>query len=129
MNPACSSAARTSRPDRSVGSLDKFQPSKSASLRSLDFDKLLACFRGDRIASVAAVLDVKLNGFTDVVQRFGAGTALADAAGQCRHIGDVSSILFLLQNDRVPHCTLPSGVRFSFAVVGLFRQKYSQDQS
>jgi len=50
---------------------------------------------GNRIAGLAAVLDVKLYGFTDVAKRFGAVVPLADASGQRRHAGDVAAIFFL----------------------------------
>src|SRR5215211_5051825 len=94
--PARSRAARTSRPDRSVGSLATWQASRSRFSSGLDLDELLACFGGDRIASVPAVLDVKLDGFADVVQRFGAGVALADASGQSWNANDIAAIVFLL---------------------------------
>src|SRR5215471_18349619 len=105
-NPARSRAARTSRPDTSVGNVanGRFQAAgKLFGSRSLDFDELLACFGRNRIAGCAAVLDVKLNGFTDVGQRLRAGIALADASRQRRHAYDISPIFFLFQNDRIPH--------------------------
>src|SRR5437764_11226115 len=103
MNPARSRAARAARPERSVGSLSTWRRRQRLSLRSLDFDEFFACFGGDRIPSVAAVLHVKPNGFTDIVQRFSAGVSLADTSGQRRHARDVSAIFFLFQNDRVTH--------------------------
>jgi hypothetical protein len=36
-------------------------------LRCLDFDELLACFSGNRIAGLAAVLNVELNRFPNIV--------------------------------------------------------------
>jgi len=47
-----------------------FRRSQSVRLRSLDFDELLPCLGRNRIAGIAAVLNVKLNGFTYVAQRF-----------------------------------------------------------
>jgi hypothetical protein len=72
-------------------------------LCGLDFNELLARLGGDGIARVAAVLDVKLDGFTDVVQGFGAGVALADASRQSRHAGDIPAVFFLFQNDCITH--------------------------
>src|ERR1700722_19610040 len=104
-NPMRSRAARTSRPDRSMGSLATWRPrdGQGVRLHGLDFDELLACLNRDGIASVTAVLDIKFNRFTDVVQRFGAVVALTDASGQCRHARDVTAIFFLFQNHRVTH--------------------------
>ena len=105
-NPARSRAARTSRPDTSVGNVanGRFQAAgKLFGSRSLDFDELLACFGRNRIAGCAAVLDVKLNGFTDVVQRFGTSVALTDTSGQRRDAGNISAIFLLFQDDRVTH--------------------------
>src|SRR5262249_24575421 len=110
-NPARSNAARTSRPDRSVGSLAMrgFPAAMpNVRLRGLDFHKLLTCLGGDGIAGIATILDVKLNGFTDVVQSFGARVALADASGQRRNANDVPTIFFPFQNDRVTHWSKPS---------------------
>ena len=85
------------------GKLCPLQPSRSRFLNGLDLNDLLACFGGDRIAGIAAVLDVKLDGFADVAQRFGAGVALADASRQNWNTDDIPAILFLLQDHRVAH--------------------------
>ena len=72
-------------------------------LRRLDFDKLPARLGRNWIASIAAVLNVKLDGFPDVIQRLGAGIALADASRQRWHADNISAIIFPFQNDRVTH--------------------------
>jgi hypothetical protein len=77
----------------------------------LDLDELLTCLRGHWIASIAAILNVKLDGFPDVVQRFRAVVTLADTSWQRRYAGDISAILFLLQNDGITHWTSPDGSR------------------
>src|SRR5690242_20637463 len=92
MNPARSSAARTSRPDRPVGSLATC--SQSLRLRGVDFDKLLAGLGRNRITGVAAILDVQLNRLADVGQRLGAVVPLAHAPRQRRHARDIASIFF-----------------------------------
>src|ERR1700683_2366524 len=104
MNPARSNAARTSRPERSVGSLATCQ---SLGLWSLDFNQLFAGFGGNRIARVPAILHVKLDRFTNIFQRFSAIIALADASRQRRYAGDVATIFFLLQYDRIAHVGSP----------------------
>src|SRR5262249_234698 len=86
-----------------VGSLGTWHGRQSLSSRGLDFDELLACFGGNRIAGVAAVRDVKRNGFTDIVQRFGTGVPLADASRPPPHPPPLSPRFFLFQNDRVTH--------------------------
>jgi hypothetical protein len=73
------------------------------SLRGLDFDELLAGLSGNRIAGVATVLQVKLDGLSDVGQRFGSRVALADASRQGRDTGDIAAVRFLFQDNRVPH--------------------------
>jgi hypothetical protein len=53
-------------------------------LRGLDLDEFLAGLGGNGIAGVAAVLNVKLDGFTNIPQRLGAIFTLTDTSGQCR---------------------------------------------
>ena len=55
-----------------------------------------ARFGRDRIAGVTAVLHVKLDGFSDIVQRLVASIALADTSRQSRHADNVTAIFFLL---------------------------------
>jgi hypothetical protein len=87
----------TRQVDRKLGHVLRF------SLRSLDLDELLAGFGRNRVAGVAAVLQVKLDRLTDVSQRFGPGIALADASRHGRDAGDIATVCFLFQDDRVPH--------------------------
>src|SRR5580704_7824953 len=108
-NPTRSRAARTSRPDRSVGSLATWCRGQRPPSRCLDLDELLACLGGHGVASVAAVLDIKRDSFLDIFQRFGTRVALAHASWQRRHAGHIATILFPLQNDRVAHRNLPMG--------------------
>ena len=61
-------------------------------LRGLDFDKFLTGLCWDRIASVAAVLDVKLNCLADIGKRFGAIAALTNTPCQRRDASDVAAI-------------------------------------
>ena len=61
-------------------------------LRGLDFDKFLTDLCWDRIASVAAVLDVKLNCLADIGKRFGTAVALTDTPCQRRDTGDVAAV-------------------------------------
>jgi hypothetical protein len=68
-----------------------------------DLDELLACLGRHWITGISAILDVKLNSFPDIVQRFRAGVALGDTPGQRWHGGNIPAIRFLLQNDRVTH--------------------------
>ena len=68
----------------------------------------MPCLGRNRIAGIAAVLNVKLNGFTYVAQRFRAVVSLADASGQRRDAGNVASVFFLFQNDRITHRILLS---------------------
>src|SRR5215216_1000806 len=84
-----------------------FSARRSRLLSGLDLNELLACFGGDRIAGVAAVLDVKLDGFPNVVQRFGAGIALAHASRQSWNADDISAVFFLLQDHGVAHWMAP----------------------
>jgi len=55
--------------------------------------------RWDGIAGVAAILDVKLNGFADVGQSLGAIISLTDAPRQSRYAGNVATVFFLFQDD------------------------------
>jgi hypothetical protein len=64
---------------------------QSLRLRGFDLDELLACLSGNGIFGVAAVLNVKLNGFTDVAQRFGVVVPFANASGQRGDAGDVAA--------------------------------------
>src|ERR1700722_16741695 len=75
-------------------------------LRRFDFDEFSARLGRNWIASIAAILDIKLDGLPDVVQRLVASITLADTSRQRRHADNVSAILFLLQNDRIAHQTL-----------------------
>jgi hypothetical protein len=59
-------------------SIDKQPRTGSLRLRGHYFDEFLADLRWDRIASVAAVLDVKLNCPADIGERFRAAVALTD---------------------------------------------------
>src|SRR5450631_2772300 len=89
MKPARSRAALTSRPERSIGSLATTTPLQ---LRGLDFDEFLADLSWDRIPSVAAVLDVKLNSLADIGKRFSAAVTLADTSCQRWDAGDVAAV-------------------------------------
>jgi hypothetical protein len=66
-------------------------------LRGLNFDEFLADLRWDRIASVAAVLDVKLNCFADIGKRFRADAV----AGLVGIEGGVASGVFNLESSGV----------------------------
>src|SRR5579864_37996 len=107
--PARSRAARTSRPDRSVGSLATTRRRQRPPSRRLDLDEFLARLGRHGIAGVTAVLDIKRDRFPDIFQRFSACVALAHASRQRRHAGHIATILFPLQNDRVAHRSLPMG--------------------
>jgi hypothetical protein len=61
-------------------------------LRGHYFDEFLADLRWDRIVSVVAVLDVKLNGLADIGKRFSAADALTDTACKRRDAGDVTAV-------------------------------------
>src|SRR5580700_9370861 len=108
-NPTRSSVVRTSRPDRSVGSLATLCCGQRPPSRCLDLDELLARLGGHGIAGVATVLDIKRDSFLDIFQRFGPRVALAHASRQCRHAGHIATILFPLQNHRVAHRSLLIG--------------------
>src|SRR5580704_10682876 len=109
-NPTRSRAARTSRPDRSVGSLATLCRGQRSLSRCLDLDEFLARLGGHGIAGVAAVLDIKRDSFLDIFQRFGTRVPLAHASRQRRHAGYITTIVFPLQNNRIAHRNLPIGV-------------------
>jgi hypothetical protein len=95
VNPARSKAARTLRPDRSVGSL--------ATSTGFDFYELFACFCGNRLASVTKDLDMELDRFADIGHGLIARVTLAVAAGQGRHASGKAAVVFLFQDNRVTH--------------------------
>ncbi len=100
--PARWRAARTSLPERSVGSLAmQWIPT----LCGLDFNKLFADLGGNRVACVATILDVQLDRFADIRKGFLPRVALGDASGQSRDADDVTAIGFLFQDYSVTNHT------------------------
>jgi len=73
VNPALSNAARTLRPDRSVGSL--------ATSTGFDLYELFACFCRNRLSGVAKGFNVELDRFANIGHGFTARVTLAVAAG------------------------------------------------
>src|SRR5262245_35441702 len=61
-------------------------------LRGLNFHELLSVFGRHRIAGLAAILDVKVQGFAYVCQRLRPGITLANAPRQRRHADDVAAV-------------------------------------
>src|SRR5260221_2912424 len=67
------------------------------------FDDLRARLSRDQVARLAAVVSIKFDRFADVVERLGPRVSLTDAARQRRSPDDESTVLLLLQNNRVSH--------------------------
>ena len=76
-------------------------------LRGLDFNEFLASLCRDRIAGVTAILQVKLNGLSNICQGLRAIVALGYTARQRWDAGNVPAVFFLFQNDRVAHGDSP----------------------
>jgi len=55
-------------------------------------------FDGKRITGGLNILDVKLGGFFDILERFLAGVALRDATRETGNYGNVASVTFALQD-------------------------------
>lgn len=72
-------------------------------LGRVDLNEFLADLSRNRISGGATVLNIKLDGFADIAQRFCASVALAYTSWQRRHAHHVSAVLFLLQHDGIAH--------------------------
>jgi len=63
-------------------------------------------FDGKRIAGRLNILDIKLGGLLDVLERFLAGITLRNATRQARNDSDITPVTFALQDHRVTHACL-----------------------
>ena len=80
------SCAKPDPPRRAIVQERRTAPAR---LFCLDFDEFLTGFGRDRITRLAAILDVRRDGFADIRQRLGPDIALTDASRQGRDTDDV----------------------------------------
>jgi hypothetical protein len=80
---------------------------RAAALSGFYLDEFLTGLGGNRIAGLAAILDVKLDGLADFGQRQVTVVSLAHAAGKSRDNGHVTAVFFAFKDNSVAHIESP----------------------
>src|SRR5260370_3061513 len=87
----------------------------SSSIESVYFNESALVFNRNVFPGSSYVLQINLDGFLNILQRFLPRIALRHASGKNGNRGDVPAVFFLLQNYGVAHELPLSRVMISFA--------------